>query len=149
MINNIELIGYIAGLLGLIAWIPQFQTVWFKRLHQGLDLRTYSVVLAALCVWCVYGYLKQAWAVCISNMISGTMLISIICRVRHLRREAHNTCQDITTVDEPITSPHHWKHSPAHDPLPETPETQDKPADKLLEPKFPYGPRVPRTRKDR
>jgi len=138
MNQQLEIIGYIAGLLGLIAWIPQLQTVWFKRLHQGIDLRTLYVVLAALCVWCVYGYLKHAWAVCISNLVSGTMAVAIITRVRHLRREAHNTCQDIITTDKPITTP--------HDPAPETVET---PADKLLEPKFPYGPRVPLPRKDR
>ena len=129
MSHHIEIIGFFAGLLGLIAWIPQFQTVWIKRLHQGLDLRTLTIVFTALCVWCVYGYLKQAWAVCISNMVSGSMIISIIARVRHLRRVEHNTCRDtplITTVPEQNVS-----HTPA------------PPADKLLEPEFPWGPRVP------
>ena len=94
MTQQIELIGYIAGLLGLIAWKPQFQTVWFKRLHQGLDLRTCWIVTAALITWCVYGYHKQAWAVCFSNLASGIMIMSIICRVKHLRRVEHNTGRD-------------------------------------------------------
>lgn len=88
MNQPIEYIGLLAGAMGLIAWIPQLQTVWHKRLHQGIDLRTLSIILCALCTWCVYGYLKQAWALCLSNLISGTLVTSIIYRVIRLRCES-------------------------------------------------------------
>ena len=101
MIQQVELIGYLAGLLGLIAWMPQFQTVWFKRLHHGLDLRTCWIVTAALITWCVYGYHKQAWAVCFSNLASGVMIMSIIFRVKQLRRVEHNTGQWPQNLAEP------------------------------------------------
>jgi len=91
--QTIDIIGYIAGVLGLIAWMPQFQTVWFKRLHQGLDLRTCGFVAAAILLWSVYGYLINSWPVMCSNWISGMMVLSIIYRVRQLRRVEHNTGQ--------------------------------------------------------
>jgi MtN3 and saliva related transmembrane protein len=91
--QTIDIIGYIAGILGLIAWMPQFQTVWFKRLHQGLDLRTCGFVATAILLWSVYGYLINSWPVMCSNWISGMMVLSIIYRVRQLRRHDHNTGQ--------------------------------------------------------
>jgi len=136
MINDIELIGYIAGALALIAWIPQFQTVWVKRLHQGLDIRTLVTVLLALVVWCVYGYLEQAWAVCISNMISGSIIISIIARVWWLRKcDAYDQQLAQDMRDRLCAGPEHI--------TPEDPEPQTTTPDKLLEPEFPWGPRVP------
>jgi MtN3 and saliva related transmembrane protein len=98
--QTIDIIGYIAGFLGLIAWMPQFQTVWFKRLHQGLDLRTCGFVTAAILLWSVYGYLINSWPVMCSNWISGMMVLSIIFRTRHLRRVEHNTGLDTQKMVE-------------------------------------------------
>ena len=144
MIDHIETIGLLAGFLALIAWIPQFQTVWFRRLHQGLDLRTLGIILTALLIWCVYGYLKQAWAICISNAISGSMIISIMLRVRHLRRVEHNTSQTVTNMVEAHAS--YGSHNPYGLPEPVTSDPIETPESKLLEQEFPWGPRVPGAR---
>ena len=83
--HTIEAIGLFAGSIGLIAWIPQLQTVWKHRLHEGVDLRTLTIILTALATWSVYGVLREAWAVMISNLCSGTLVACIILRVRALR----------------------------------------------------------------
>lgn len=82
----IEMLGLFAGGIGLIAWVPQLHTVYVKKLHEGVDLRTLFIILVALCIWCVYGYLLNAWAVCLSNMCSGTVVVAIIYKVMKLRR---------------------------------------------------------------
>ena len=38
----IEVIGLIAGLLGIIAWLPQLQKVWIQKLHEGTRYGTPS-----------------------------------------------------------------------------------------------------------
>ena len=81
----IECIGLTAGTLGLCSWIPQLQTVWVRREHRGLDMRMLLMILAALILWGVYGTLRDAWAVVISNCCSGTLVMCIILRVRALR----------------------------------------------------------------
>ena len=81
----IECIGLTAGTLGLCSWIPQLQTVWVRREHRGLDMRMLLMILAALTLWGVYGTLRDAWAVVISNCCSGTLVTCIILRVRALR----------------------------------------------------------------
>lgn len=82
---SIELIGFLAGVIGLFAWLPQFTTVWRKKLHEGVDTRTLFIILTALSVWFVYGYLKQSWAVCFSNLFSGFIVCLIIYKVKKLR----------------------------------------------------------------
>lgn len=146
MIDHIETIGLLAGFLALIAWIPQFQTVWFKRLHLGLDLRTLGIILSALLIWCVYGYLKQAWAICISNAISGFMIISIMLRVRHLRRVEPSPAQVVTNMVEAHAGYGLSEQEKQQFVTPDTSDPADTPESKLLEQEFPWGPRVPAAR---
>ena len=40
----IEMLGFTAGAIGLLAWLPQLSTVWRKKLHEGVDLRTLSII---------------------------------------------------------------------------------------------------------
>ena len=40
----VELLGIIAGTLGVIAWVPQLNEVWKQKKHEGISLPTlYSV----------------------------------------------------------------------------------------------------------
>jgi len=83
---TIESVGLVAGTMGLIAWIPQLQTVWIQREHRGVNRGTLMIIFTALCTWCVYGIMKQAWAVCASNLCSGMLVAMILARVTWLRK---------------------------------------------------------------
>lgn len=96
----IEIIGLLAGSLALIAWIPQHQTVWKHQKHQGVNLTTLRIIFTALIIWFIYGMLKQAWAVCISNLVSGTLVCSIMCRVQWLRRHSNTDNTDTPDLSE-------------------------------------------------
>lgn len=82
---SIEIIGIFAGAIGLLAWIPQFTTVWKKKLHEGVDTRTLFIILSALFIWFTYGIMKESWAICFSNFFSGIMVSLIIFKVKKLR----------------------------------------------------------------
>lgn len=83
---GLEFIGFIAGFIGLFAWIPQLTTTWKHKLHEGVDLRTLFIIFVALSIWFIYGFLKEAWAVCFSNLSSGLIVLLIIYKVRELRK---------------------------------------------------------------
>jgi len=34
----VESIGIIAGIIGVIAWIPQIREVWIEKHHEGISL---------------------------------------------------------------------------------------------------------------
>ena len=86
--NNlfVESIGFLAGIIGLFAWLPQLNTVWKKKLHEGVDLKTLFIIFTALLIWFIYGFLKNSWAVCFSNLCSGLMVLLIIYKVKSLRK---------------------------------------------------------------
>ncbi len=44
----IELIGLFAGILGVIAWIPQIKEVWVLKRHEGISIPTFGLVATAL-----------------------------------------------------------------------------------------------------
>ena len=51
----VELIGLFAGVLGVIAWIPQIKEVWILERHEGISVPTFGLVATALVAWLIYG----------------------------------------------------------------------------------------------
>ena len=84
--NNTEWIGLAAGLLGIIAWLPQIQKVWLDKRHDGISLPTLSIILIALSLWLVYGILIDSFAVIISNILAILFIGIVIIGVIRLRR---------------------------------------------------------------
>ncbi|MAT86908.1 MAG: hypothetical protein CMA25_08165 [Euryarchaeota archaeon] len=86
MVNNTELVGLAAGLLGIIAWLPQIQKVWLDKRHDGISLPTLSIILIALSLWLVYGILIDSFAVIISNILAILFIGVVVIGVIRLRR---------------------------------------------------------------
>ena len=81
----IEGIGLIAGLLGVIAWIPQIQKVWIQKLHEGISIPTILIICIALVLWTVYGILVDSFAIIVANLAAGGCVLSVALRVVQLR----------------------------------------------------------------
>ncbi|DAC12192.1 MAG TPA: hypothetical protein D7H86_06365 [Candidatus Poseidoniales archaeon] len=86
MVNDTEWIGLAAGLLGIIAWLPQIQKVWLDKRHDGVSLPTLSIILIALSLWLVYGILIDSFAVIISNILAILFIGVVVIGVIRLRR---------------------------------------------------------------
>ena len=82
----IEGIGLIAGLLGVIAWIPQIQKVWIQKLHEGISIPTILIICIALVLWTVYGILVDSFAIIVANLAAGGCVLSVALRVVQLRK---------------------------------------------------------------
>jgi len=82
----IEAIGFSAGILGIIAWIPQLRTVWIEKRHDGVSLPTFAVVAIALALWTSYGVLSDAPAIIYSNLAALLMIVAVIVGVIRIRR---------------------------------------------------------------
>ena len=82
----IEGIGLIAGLLGVIAWLPQLHKVWFHNLHEGISMPTILIICFALVLWLIYGYLVDSFALIVANLAAGSCVLSVAVRVFQLRR---------------------------------------------------------------
>ena len=81
----IELIGLFAGILGVIAWIPQIKEVWVLKRHEGISIPTFCLVATALVVWLIYGILVESLSIILANLAALSCISSIIIGVLRLR----------------------------------------------------------------
>jgi len=82
----IEGIGLLAGVLGVIAWLPQLHRVWFQDLHEGISMPTILTISFTLVLWLIYGFLVQSIALIFANITAGTCVLAVAFRVFQLRR---------------------------------------------------------------
>jgi len=82
----IEAIGLFAGLLGIVAWLPQIREVWVLKKHEGISIPTFSIVAIALFLWLVYGILIDSIAMIIANVVTLAAIASVLIGVIRIRR---------------------------------------------------------------
>ena len=82
----IEAIGLFAGILGIIAWIPQIREVWVNKRNDGISLATFSVVTIALGLWLLYGILIESVSMIIANIMTLSVIFAVIIGVVRLRK---------------------------------------------------------------
>ena len=66
----IESIGIIAGILGIVAWLPQIHRIWIQKRADGISVSTFTVIACALVLWLIYGVLVNSIALIISNIMT-------------------------------------------------------------------------------
>ena len=86
----IEAIGLFAGVLGIIAWIPQIREVWIHKRHDGISIATFSVVTIALGLWLIYGILVDSIAMIVANIMTLGVILAVIIGVIRLRKSETN-----------------------------------------------------------
>tara|TARA_Y100000768_G_C23960373_1_gene675036 strand:- start:1270 stop:1581 length:312 start_codon:yes stop_codon:yes gene_type:complete len=82
----IEAIGLLAGVIGILAWIPQIIQVWVEKRHDGISLTTFGVVSFALGLWLVYGILVDSLAMIVANIMTLTVILAVIIGVFRVRK---------------------------------------------------------------
>ena len=82
----VEVIGLFAGILGIVAWIPQIREVWVNKRHDGISLATFSVVTIALGLWLLYGILIESLSMIIANIMTLSVIFAVILGVIRLRK---------------------------------------------------------------
>ncbi len=86
----VEAIGLLAGVLGIVAWVPQIREVWVNKRHEGISLATFSVVTIALGLWLLYGILIDSMSMVIANIMTLSVIFAVILGVIRLRRAESN-----------------------------------------------------------
>ena len=81
----LEAVGFAAGILGIVAWIPQVKTVWIDKRHDGVSLPTFAIVALALTLWMIYGIMLPSPSIIFSNAAALLMILSVIIGVARIR----------------------------------------------------------------
>ena len=81
----VEVIGLFAGMIGVVAWVPQIREVWFTGRHEGISLPTFGLIAPALSAWLVYGVLIRSLSIILANLAALGCISLIILGVIRLR----------------------------------------------------------------
>jgi MtN3 and saliva related transmembrane protein len=73
-----DLLGYLAATLTTSAFIPQAWLTWKTRSAKGVSLGMYSVFIAGVAMWLLYGLSLQAWPIVVANAITLTLASFIL-----------------------------------------------------------------------
>lgn len=89
----LEAMGVIAGLLGIVAWVPQIIEVWKHKKHDGISLPTFFVVTCSLSLWLIYGIATESIAMIFANILTILVIILVITGVVKVRRAERKSSQ--------------------------------------------------------
>ena len=87
----IESIGIIAGILGIVAWLPQIHRIWIEKRADGISVPTFIVIAFALVLWLIYGVLVNSIALIISNIMTLVVIITVLIGAFKVQKE--NKCK--------------------------------------------------------
>ena len=90
----IEAIGLLAGVVGIVAWVPQIIQVWVHKRHDGLSLTTFAVVAIALFMWLIYGILVDSFAMIVANIMTLSVIGAVFFGVLRIRKSEGKTAND-------------------------------------------------------
>lgn len=82
----IEGIGIAAGIIGVVAWVPQIVEVWKHKRHDGISIPTFSIVAFSLSLWLIYGIAIKSTAMIFANILTLSVIAVIIIGVVRIRK---------------------------------------------------------------
>jgi MtN3 and saliva related transmembrane protein len=76
--ESITLVGYLAGFLTTLAFVPQVLHIWRTRSTRDISLYTFSTFTVGIFLWLVYGILKSEWPIVIANGVTFVLAGAIL-----------------------------------------------------------------------
>ena len=78
MIDQNELIGFIAAVCTTFAFLPQVIKVWKTKQTKDLSLRMYTVMFIGICLWFVYRLRINSLSIILANIVTGFLVFTIL-----------------------------------------------------------------------
>ena len=80
-LSTTELLGYIAGLISTLSFLPQVLKVWRSNHTNGLSIGMYTLYATSLALWSVYAWLIGSYALLITEVITGLLVGYILVKL--------------------------------------------------------------------
>jgi MtN3 and saliva related transmembrane protein len=79
-----EYIGYLAGAIATLAFLPQVLKTLRVRRTQDISLAMYALLCLGVILWLLYGVLIHAWPVILSNLVTLILIGAVLAmKIRH------------------------------------------------------------------
>ncbi|WP_353120556.1 SemiSWEET transporter [Nitratidesulfovibrio sp.] len=83
----IEAVGYVAGLLTSLAYLPQVVRIARTRSANDISLPTFRLLAVGVSLWLVYGIGIGSWPVMAANAVGLALILAVIwLKLRYSRR---------------------------------------------------------------
>jgi MtN3 and saliva related transmembrane protein len=80
----IEIMGYVAGTLNTLCFLPQVIKIWRTKQTRDLSLPMYIVLTTGTSIWLIYGVLLGQPPIWVANAISTALIASIlVLKIKH------------------------------------------------------------------
>ncbi|PKP29111.1 MAG: hypothetical protein CVU01_01650 [Bacteroidetes bacterium HGW-Bacteroidetes-18] len=84
MIDNVEIIGFVAAVLTTSAFVPQVYKTWKSKSAESLSLTMYLVFFVGIILWLIYGISINSLAMIFANSVTGLLaLLLIVFKLRY------------------------------------------------------------------
>jgi MtN3 and saliva related transmembrane protein len=81
---GIYILGMLAAALTSLSYLPQLQKAMPRNSTSDLSLKMLVVLSAGVCLWIVYGVLKDDWVIILANSIGATLSAVLGFKIRDL-----------------------------------------------------------------
>jgi MtN3 and saliva related transmembrane protein len=75
---RIYILGMLAAALTSLSYLPQLQKAMPRNSTSDLSLKMLVALSAGLCLWIVYGVLKDDWVIILANSIGATLSLAVL-----------------------------------------------------------------------
>ena len=78
------LLGFVAGLLTTVAFVPQFTKIWKSRSANDISLPAFGTFTVGVALWLAYGIVKSEPPIILWNAVTLVIAAGILAmKVRH------------------------------------------------------------------
>jgi MtN3 and saliva related transmembrane protein len=82
---GIYILGLLAAALTSLSYVPQLQKAIPRHSTSDLSLKMLLALSAGLCLWAIYGILKDDWVIALANSIGAILSLGVLgCKIRDL-----------------------------------------------------------------
>jgi MtN3 and saliva related transmembrane protein len=74
----IRYLGYLAGTLTVVSFLPQVMRAWKSRQTRDLSMGMYTILITASSLWTIYGVIIHDWPVIMTNVLMITLNAGIV-----------------------------------------------------------------------
>ena len=75
--EQVEIIGLIAGVIGVLGWYPQVKRIWIDKKADGVSVPSFTAIAISLFLWLAYGFIKNSIAIVVANILALIVIIAI------------------------------------------------------------------------
>jgi MtN3 and saliva related transmembrane protein len=75
---GIYILGILAAALTSLSYLPQLQKAMPRNSTSDLSLKMLVALSAGLCLWVVYGVLKDDWVIMLANSMGATLSLAVL-----------------------------------------------------------------------